>query len=194
MNDLRLRRLTGIILILTPVAFNVFFTLLSMTFEYPDILREPTGYVLRHFDAGGGELGRHLVRVHAHRRAVRAARGLGAQGPARQDTPYMAVATTFGVVAGVVQFLGLVRWPFLVPYLADTYCDPALSGATRESVAVVFQAFNRVLVLGSLNLLRTTLHTSEPPVFPLLEPRRTQLARRDPCRAIFPGESVEVLV
>ena len=60
----------------------------------------------------------------------------------REDTPYMAVATTFGVIAGVVQFLGLVRWPFLVPYLADTYLDPASSAATRESVAVVFQAFN----------------------------------------------------
>jgi hypothetical protein len=51
-----LRRLTGIVLILTPIAFNVFFTLLSVTFEYPDILREPTGYVLRHFDAGGSAL------------------------------------------------------------------------------------------------------------------------------------------
>ena len=43
MNDVRLSRLTGIILILTPIAFNVFFTLLSVTFEYPDILREPGG-------------------------------------------------------------------------------------------------------------------------------------------------------
>ena len=32
---------------------------------------------------------------------------------ARQDTPYMAVATAFEVIAGVVQFLGLVRWSFL---------------------------------------------------------------------------------
>ncbi len=38
-----LRVLTGVLLILTPVAFNVFFTLLSVTFEYPDILREPAG-------------------------------------------------------------------------------------------------------------------------------------------------------
>ena len=35
--------LTGVLLILTPVAFNVFYTLLSVTFEYPDILREPAG-------------------------------------------------------------------------------------------------------------------------------------------------------
>ena len=49
MNDASLRKLTGVVLILTPVAFNVFFTLLSMTFEYPDILRKPASYVLRQF-------------------------------------------------------------------------------------------------------------------------------------------------
>jgi hypothetical protein len=36
-----LRRLTGVVLILTPIAFNIFFTLLSVTFEYPDIRANP---------------------------------------------------------------------------------------------------------------------------------------------------------
>ena len=107
MNDLRLRRLTGVFLVLTPVAFNAFFTLLSMTFEYPDILREPTGYVLRRFDAGGIGLvaiwyGFMLTAVLFVPLAV-----LVHKVMARQDTPYMAVATAFGVVAGVVQFLAL---------------------------------------------------------------------------------------
>ena len=146
--DRGLRLLTGLLLILTPVAFNVFFTLLSVTFEYPDILREPTGYVLRHFDAGGGGLvaiwyGFMLTAVLFVPLAVMVHKVL-----ARENTPYMAVAAAFGVVAGVVQFLGLVRWPFLVPYLADTYLDPASSGATRESVAVVFQAFNHYAGVG----------------------------------------------
>jgi hypothetical protein len=162
MNDLHLRRLTGILLILTPIAFNVFFTLLSVTFEYPDILREPTGYVLRHFDAGGSALiaiwyGFMLTAVLFVPLAILVYKAL-----ARQDTPYMAVATAFGVIAGVVQFLGLVRWPFLVPYLANTYLDPASSGATRESVAVVFQAFNRyagVAVGENLGYLFTALWT-----------------------------------
>ena len=56
MNEASLRKLTGVILILTPVAFNVFFTLLTVTFEYPDILREPTDHILRQFDAGGSGL------------------------------------------------------------------------------------------------------------------------------------------
>jgi hypothetical protein len=143
-----LRVLTGFLLILTPIAFNVFFTLLSVTFEYPDILREPTGYVLRNFDGGGGELvaiwyGFMLTAVLFIPLAVLVHKAL-----VREDTLYMSVATAFGVVAGVVQFLGLVRWPFLVPYLADTYLDPASSAATRESVAVVFQAFNQYAGVG----------------------------------------------
>ncbi len=149
-------------LILTPIAFNVFFTLLSVTFEYPDILREPTGYVLQHFDAGGSALvaiwyGFMLTAVLFVPLAVMVHKVLE-----REDTPYMAVATAFGVVAGVVQFLGLVRWPFLVPYLADVYLDPASSGAARESVAVVFEAFNQYAGVGvgeNLGYLFTGLWT-----------------------------------
>ena len=56
MNDVTSRRLTGVLLILTPIVFNLLFTLLSVTFEYPDILREPAGYILERFDAGGAGL------------------------------------------------------------------------------------------------------------------------------------------
>ena len=50
-----------------------------------------------------------------------------------------------GVLAALVQFLGLVRWPFLVPYLARVAAEPGASEARREAVDVVFQAFNRYL-------------------------------------------------
>jgi hypothetical protein len=104
-----LRRVSGIVLILTPIAFNIFFTMLSVTFKYPDILRKPTGYVLRHFDAGGSSLvaiwyGFMLTAVLFVPLAVLVHKVL-----ARENTPYMAVATAFGIIAGVVQFLGLVR-------------------------------------------------------------------------------------
>ena len=159
---MHLPRLTGIVLILTTLAFNIFFTLLSVAFEYPDILRKPTGYVLRHFHAGGSGLvaiwyGFMLTAVLFVPLAVLVHKVL-----ARENTPYMAVATAFGVIAGVVQFLGLVRWPFLVPYLAETYLAPASSPATREAVAVVFQAFNQYAGVGvgeNLGYLFTGLWT-----------------------------------
>jgi hypothetical protein len=61
------------------------------------------------------------------------------------DPALLSLATTVGVLAAAVQFLGLVRWPFLVPYLARTAADPDVSEARREAVDIVFQAFNRYL-------------------------------------------------
>lgn len=144
MNDAISRRLAGVLLILTPASFNLFFALLSTTFEYPDILREPAGYVLRQFEAGGPGLvatwyGFMLTAVLFVPLAVLVHRVLAEEGAPF----YLGVATAFGVVAGVVQFLGLVRWPLLVPYLADVYLDPASSQAARDSVEVVFGAFNQ---------------------------------------------------
>src|SRR6186997_965123 len=53
--------------------------------------------------------------------------------------------TAIGVLAATVQFLGLARWPFLVPALARAYESPDSSPATREATAVVFDSFNRYL-------------------------------------------------
>ena len=61
------------------------------------------------------------------------------------DATLLAVATTVGVLAAVVQFLGLIRWPFLVPYLARIDAEPGVDPARREAVDVVFQSFNRYL-------------------------------------------------
>jgi hypothetical protein len=66
----------------------------------------------------------------------------------REDTPYMVIATAFGVIAGVVQMLGFIRWPFLVPTLASTYLDPASSEATRAAIEVTFTAFNQYAGVG----------------------------------------------
>ncbi len=56
MNNQPLRRWAGVILILTPLLTMVFFTLLQMSFDYPDILRAPTDTILRQFQAGGSAL------------------------------------------------------------------------------------------------------------------------------------------
>ena len=168
MNDTNPRRLAGVLLILTPIAFNLLFTLLSMTFEYPDILREPAGYVLERFDAGGTGLvatwyGFMFTTVLFVPLVVLVHRVLAGEGREAGEPFYLGLATAFGVVAGVMQFLGLARWPFLVPYLADSYTDPASSEATRQSVVVVFEAFNRyagVAVGEHLGYLFTGLWTA----------------------------------
>lgn len=50
--------LTGLLLIVVPLAFNKTFFLLQRAFEYSDILRKPTDYILRRFKEGGAPLRR----------------------------------------------------------------------------------------------------------------------------------------
>lgn len=61
------------------------------------------------------------------------------------DPTVLALATSVGILASLVQFLGLIRWPFVVPHLARTFTDPTASTATKEAVDVSFQTLNRYL-------------------------------------------------
>lgn len=49
----------------------------------------------------------------------------------------------FGVLTGVLQTLGFLRWAILVPYLAHAMVDPGVSDITRQSIALVEGSFNR---------------------------------------------------
>ncbi|MGH8870796.1 MAG: DUF4386 domain-containing protein [Acidimicrobiia bacterium] len=138
----------GILLIFLPLAFNACFFLLARRFDYPDILRSPTREILSRFQAGGVGLkvlwyGFMLTAVLFAPLAV-----LLGQVLARDDLAMVSSATVVGVLAAVVQFLGLARWPFLVPALARAYTDPASTEATREATKVVFDSFHRYLGVG----------------------------------------------
>jgi hypothetical protein len=135
----------GLLLIGVSIAFNAAFALLAARFDYPDILREPTADVLARFRAGGSSLvllwwAFALTALLMVPLVVLLSRAIG-----DADPNLVAIATTVGVLAAAVQFLGLIRWPFLVPYLARTAADPDASPARREAVDIVFQSFNRYL-------------------------------------------------
>jgi uncharacterized protein DUF4386 len=140
---MRLTTLTALLLIVVPIAFNVTFFLLQRAFEYPDILRKPTDTILRHFKEGGAPL-RRLWYAFTFSALLFTPVPVMVQQVFQPDVPwFLVVGTTIGVLAGAVQFLGLIRWPFLVPSLAELYTGPDSTQATREAVAVVFQAFHR---------------------------------------------------
>ena len=135
----------GVLLILLPVGFNLCFSLLAQRFDYPDILRRPTSEVLGRFRAGGASLlllwwAFALTAILLAPLAVLLATALvGA------NATIVAVGATTGVLAALVQFLGLIRWPFMVPYLARADANPNVSPARREAIDVVFQSFHRYL-------------------------------------------------
>jgi hypothetical protein len=144
MTTLAIRRLSGLLLIFVPIAFTICFTLLQMLFEYPDILRQPTADVLTKFQAGGSTL---IATWYALTlTAVLFIPGVVLLHHilAEREAPVtLWIATVFGVVAGLVQTLGLLRWPFLVPHLAQAYLAPDASEAQRAAAGLVFEAFHR---------------------------------------------------
>jgi hypothetical protein len=138
----RARVLTATLLIAVPVLFMLFYGLLTMTFDYPGILREPAGEILRRFAAGGPTLvliwyGFALTPALFIPAAILLRRAFPA------TTPLLDLAVPLGVLAGVVQVFGLIRWPFLVPDLARTFLDPATSEATQAAALTVFGAFHQ---------------------------------------------------
>ncbi len=143
--QLSIDRWAGILLVGLPIAFNVFFVLLGQRFDYPAVLRKPVGTILSRFHAGGAEL--RLLWYGFMLTAVLLAPVVVLLGQvlARDGLQVVPVMTTVGVLAATVQFLGLARWPFLVPALARTYESPSSSQATREAAAVTFDAFHRYL-------------------------------------------------
>jgi hypothetical protein len=137
--------IAGLLLIAVPLAFNAALALLAARFDYPDVLRRPTPDVLAAFRAGGTSLvllwwAFALTAVLLVPVVV-----LLSSAVSDADAALLDVATTIGVLAALVQFLGLVRWPFLVPYLARADAEPDASPARREAVDIVFQSFNRYL-------------------------------------------------
>jgi hypothetical protein len=137
--------LTAVALIAVPILFNAFFALLGRVFAYPGILRQPSREVLRRFAAGGTRLvllwWGLAVSAVLFIPVVILTTTLIDSAPA----PLVLATLTIGVLAGLVQALGLMRWPFLVPYLARTLDDPSAPPGERDAAAVVFQAFNRYL-------------------------------------------------
>lgn len=139
---------TGFLLIATPVLFMAAFTLLQINFEYPTILRQSAATVMEKFVAGGnGLIANWYLMVISAILFIPISVMLHPY-LAREDTHYMAAATTLGVTAGIVQMLGFIRWPFLMPTLASMYLAPTTNEATRAAIEVTFTAFNQYAGVG----------------------------------------------
>jgi hypothetical protein len=139
--------LIGLLFIAAGVLGFAPFFRLSQIFEYPDILRQPTGDILKKYRDGGNGLTVTwfvfaLFSVPLFALAPLLQTALAAKGV---DTTYLTIATVIGVAAAVLNIVGLMRWVFLVPLLVKKYFDPATTQAARDAVEVVFEAFHTYL-------------------------------------------------
>jgi Domain of unknown function (DUF4386) len=153
-------RWLGLATIALAVLFNVPYAVLASIFDYPAILRQPAGEVLARFAEGGAGL---VLTWYAFALAALAlvplASGL-AVTPARLATrPALAIgAALAGVLAGITQAIGLVRWVFVMPDLARaaTGRDPAAAEAAIHTYTLI-NAYGGVAVGEHLGQLLTAL-------------------------------------
>ncbi|MEV4897751.1 DUF4386 family protein [Nonomuraea sp. NPDC055795] len=125
-------------MIVSVLAANLAFAGLAITFDYPGVLDEPPAVILAAFAAGQVAISAwFLVLALAAAALVPAAVLLGRRLP---PGPAATLSVHVGVLAGLVQMLGLLRWPFAVPALAHAP-DP-------QSAQTVFAALHGYLGTG----------------------------------------------
>jgi hypothetical protein len=162
MSTKQFRQLTGVLFILGAILINIPFNLLIINFDYPDILRQPVGEILTKFQAGGNSLiytwlAFAWVGIPMLFGVVMLKRVLE-----KENSPFLETATAFGLIAFVVQMVGLLRWVFVVPILARLYTDPTTAAATKDSLSALFMVVHQYggVVLGEhIGQLMTILWT-----------------------------------
>lgn len=128
------RTATAALLIAAAIGTNGAFTVLGTVFDYPDVLKQPVDDVLARFQASQAAVtGWFTVLAAAAALLAPIAIGVGRLSTSRA----MRVAVPVGIAAAVVQVIGLLRWPLLVPgyAAAATSPDPATAVAARDSFA-----------------------------------------------------------
>ncbi len=136
---------TGASAIALAIAFNVPFSILAATYDYPDILRGGAAEALEKFAAGGGAL---ILTWHAFALTALAlapmAMALALTASRVAETPGLAIgAAIAGALASFAQAVGLFRWVFVVPGLARAHADPASAPEAKEAAERTFDLINQ---------------------------------------------------
>jgi len=138
---MKIEKTIGSLLLLGAIAVFIPYTILTIIFEYPVILRQDTATILTKFHEGGSRLiwtwfafaitGLPLLPAYIL---------LGKKLENRSSL--VRVATTIGVIGLLVQMIGLLRWTFVVPVLADTFVH-ATDESTKAAAIVAFKTIHQ---------------------------------------------------
>jgi hypothetical protein len=131
----------GFLLILGALGVFAPYTVLTLTFDYPGILRQESGEILTRFHQGGPALVLTWLAFAWLGAPLLIAYSLLGQRLEKQ-LPAVRWLTTLGIIAGVAQIIGLLRWVFVVPVLAAGFVqspDPV----TREAIRITFTAIHQ---------------------------------------------------
>lgn len=136
-------RIAGITILVHVTALIVGYYVLAMVFEFPDILRMSAEYRLSLFLENSSVIipiyyllaltGISQILVSLFLRQVLD----------DNKATLVVLATVFGVLTGLFQVVGFIRWPILIPYIAEAMANANASGVSKEVVAFAEGAVNR---------------------------------------------------
>lgn len=132
-------RATAITTIIHVLALAVGFNALAIVFEFPDILRQTAEYRLTLFTENSGIIipVYYLLALTGFTQIILSI--LLHQSFDNQKSSLTLLTTTFGVLTGIFQTLGFIRWPIVVPYFAEAMN----SGVSMDTIAFVEGMLNR---------------------------------------------------
>jgi hypothetical protein len=126
-------RVTGLLFIAGGIALFIPYTLLTITFDYPDILRQNPSVILTKFSQGGSNLiwtwfafaisGIPLIPAYIF---------LGQR--LENKSKLARLATTIGVTGLILQMIGLLRWTFVVPVLAESFISSPIESIRSAAI------------------------------------------------------------
>src|SRR3954465_12205667 len=165
-----IRRTTGGLFVAGAGAFGASATVLSSTFDWPDILREPAAVVLPAVVAGGTGLVRTWFATPWTYAVLAVPILLLPAVLGRPDDPVLRAATAVGATSVLLSLIGFLRWVFVVPPLARSYAtgDPITQAAVEAAWttqhqfggALLGEHLGQLLVIGwSLTLSVIILRT-----------------------------------
>jgi hypothetical protein len=155
--------LAGIIL---AIGFNLPYANLVAIYDYPEILRRPASEALSRFAGGGAEL---ILTWHAFAWAalllVPVGIGLSLTEENRETSVRLAFAAAItAALSGMAQAMGLWRWVFVIPGLAQAHATgDAAARATAEASFDILNTYGGVAIgehLGQWLLVFFTLSLS----------------------------------
>lgn len=132
------RLLTGVAMLIAALGTNIVFVALANAFDYPAILREPPAVVLGRFAATASVRWLFAALAALATLLVPVSVGLRGLDPHRFSSTAR-LAAVVGVLAGVVQVVGLLRWVFAVPALAAAAADPSSAAAALVGFTVLHE-------------------------------------------------------
>jgi len=137
-SGLLLRRITGVLFLIGALSFGTAATILSATFDWPDILREPAEVVLTRFAEGGPSLIWTWFATAWTYAILIVPILLLPIAVDRRDDAALWVASFAGAISAVLALIGFLRWVFVVPPLAQMYQEG--DAANRTALAAAWLA------------------------------------------------------